>query len=63
MDCNRDTGTRGLREYPLMLRDEIWLSITVETGGEGVLCRADIERRLRRQLTDADLICSPPARA
>lgn len=39
-----------------MLRDEIWKSITVETGGAGVLCRADIERRLGRSLTEADLM-------
>lgn len=56
MDCNRNTGARGLKEYPLMLRDEIWLSITAETSGEGVLCRADIERRLGRLLTEADLV-------
>lgn len=56
MDCRRDTGTRGLGEYPLMLRDEVWVSITAETGGAGVLCRADIERRLGRALTEADLM-------
>lgn len=56
MDCKRDTGAKGLKEYPLMLRDEIWLSITAETGGEGVLCRADIERRLGRPLIEADLM-------
>lgn len=55
MDCNRDTGARGLKEYPLMLRDDVWLSITAETGGAGVLCRADMERRLGRPLTDADM--------
>jgi hypothetical protein len=55
MDCKRDTGARGLKEYPTMLRDEVWLSITVETGGAGVLCRADMERRLGRSLTDADM--------
>lgn len=56
MDCKRDTGGRGLKEYPLMLRDEVWLSITAETGGAGVLCRADIERRLERPLTATDLL-------
>ncbi len=56
MDCGQDTGERGLKEYPLMLRDEIWLSITAETNGAGVLCRADMERRLRRPLTDADMM-------
>lgn len=56
MDCDRDTGARGLKEYPLMLHDDLWLSITAETGGEGVLCRADIERRLRRPLTADDKI-------
>lgn len=56
MDCGRDTGTRGLGEYPLMLRDEVWVSITAETGGAGVLCRADIERRLGRALTETDLM-------
>lgn len=55
MDCKRDTGTRGLKEYPLMLRDDVWLSITAETAGAGVLCRADMERRLGRPLTAADL--------
>lgn len=54
MDCRRDTGARGLKEYPLMLRDEVWVSITAETDGAGVLCRADMERRLGRPLTDAD---------
>lgn len=54
MDCKRDTGARGLKEYPLMLRDEVWLSITAETGGAGVLCRADMERRLGRPLAEAD---------
>ncbi|MFP5249288.1 MAG: hypothetical protein ACLGP3_05640, partial [Acidobacteriota bacterium] len=52
----RDTGARGLAEYPLMLRDEVWLSITVETGGAGVLCRADMERRLKRTLTQSDML-------
>jgi hypothetical protein len=56
MDCKRDTGAKGLGEYPTMLRDEVWLSITAETGGEGVLCRADMERRLGRQLTKADMV-------
>lgn len=56
MDCKRDTGTRGLGEYPLMLRDEVWLSITGETDGAGVLCRADIEKRLGRALTEADMM-------
>lgn len=56
MDCERDTGARGLKEYPLMLCDEVWMSITAETGGEGVLCRADVERRLGRSLTDVDLM-------
>lgn len=55
MDCGQDTGARGLKEYPLMLCDEVWLSITPETGGAGVLCRADIVRRLGRPLTDVDL--------
>ena len=55
MDCGRDTGTRGLGEYPLMLRDDVWLSITGETLGAGVLCRADMEKRLGRRLTKADL--------
>lgn len=55
MDCNRDTGARGLKEYPLMLRDEVWLSITAETRGDGVLCRADMERRLGRPLAEADM--------
>lgn len=55
MDCNRDTGARGLKEYPLMLRDEVWLGITAETGGAGVLCRMDIEQRLGRPLTQADM--------
>lgn len=54
MDCKRDTGARGLKEYPTMLRDEVWLSITTETGGAGVLCCADMERRLGRPLTEAD---------
>lgn len=58
MDCKRDTGARGLKEYPLMLRDEVWLNITAETGGAGVLCRADMERRLGRPLTEADLMAS-----
>lgn len=58
MDCKRDTGARGLKEYPTMLRDEVWLSITAETGGEGVLCRADMERRLGRPLTEADMMHS-----
>lgn len=56
MDCKQDTGERGLKEYPLMLRDDVWLSITAETNGAGVLCRADMVRRLGRQLTEADLI-------
>lgn len=56
MDCKRDTGARGLKEYPLMLRDEVWLSITAETGGAGVLCRADMVRRLGRPLIEADLM-------
>lgn len=56
MDCKRDTGSRGLKEYPLMLRDDVWLSITAETGGAGVLCRVDMERRLGRPLTEADLM-------
>lgn len=38
-----------------MLRDEVWLSIASETGGDGVLCRADMERRLGRSLTRADM--------
>jgi hypothetical protein len=56
MDCKRNTGARGLKEYPLMLCDEVWLSITAETSGAGVLCRADMERRLGRPLTEADLM-------
>ncbi len=56
MDCKRDTGSRGLKEYPIMLRDEVWLSITVETCGAGVLCRADMERRLGRPLIEADMM-------
>jgi hypothetical protein len=60
IDCKRDTGARGLKEYPLMLRDEVWMSITAETCGAGVLCRADIELRLGRPLTDADLIDVAP---
>lgn len=55
MDCGRDTGARGLKEYPTMLRDAVWLSITTETDGVGVLCRADMERRLGRPLTEADM--------
>lgn len=55
MDCRRDTGGCGLKEYPLMLRDEVWLSITAETGGVGVLCRADMEQRLGRPLAAGDL--------
>lgn len=55
MDCKRDTGERGLKEYPLMLRDDVWLSITAETNGAGVLCRADMVRRLGRPLTESDL--------
>lgn len=55
MDCGRDTGSRGLGEYPTMLRHDLWLSITAETGGAGVLCRADMERRLGRALTEADM--------
>ena len=55
MDCNRDTGSGGLKEYPLMLRDEVWLSITADTNGAGVLCRTDIERRLARSLVERDL--------
>jgi hypothetical protein len=58
MDCKRDTGARGLKEYPLMLRDEVWLSIAGETGGAGVLCRADMERRLGRPLTADDMMTS-----
>jgi hypothetical protein len=56
MDCKRDTGAKGLKEYPLMLCDEVWLIIAGETGGAGVLCRADIERRLGRPLTAADMM-------
>lgn len=56
MDCNRDTGARGLKEYPTMLRDEVWLSITADTAGAGVLCRADMARRLGRPLTPADMM-------
>lgn len=55
MDCKQDTGTRGMAEYPLMLRDDVWLSITAETNGAGVLCRADMERRLGRPLMRADM--------
>lgn len=55
MDCGRDTGARGLKEYPTMLRDDVWLSITAETDGAGVLCRACMEQRLGRPLTDADM--------
>lgn len=54
MDCGRDTGARGLKEYPTMLRDDVWLRITADTGGNGVLCVADMERRLGRPLADAD---------
>ena len=63
MDCQRDTGARGLGEYPLMLRDDLWLSITTATGGVGVLCRADIERRLGRPLTEADFKPAAGARS
>jgi hypothetical protein len=42
MDCQRDTGANGLKEYPTMIRD-------------GVLCRADMERRLGRPLVEADM--------
>lgn len=56
MDCGQDTGARGLKEYPLMLHDDVWLSITTKTGGAGVLCRADMERRLGRPLTEADMM-------
>lgn len=55
MDCKRNTGAKGLKEYPLMLRDDVWLSITAETYGAGVLCRVDMERRLGRPLTEADM--------
>jgi hypothetical protein len=55
MDCQRDTGANGLKEYPTMIRDDVWLSITGETGGTGVLCRADMERRLGRPLVEADM--------
>lgn len=55
MDCQRDTGARGLGEYPTMLRDDLWESITSETCGEGVLCRADMEGRLGPPLTKADM--------
>jgi len=63
MDCNQDTGARGLNEYPLMLRDEVWLSITAETGGAGVLCRADIVRRLGRPLAADDMALAKRERA
>lgn len=56
MDCGRDTGARGLGEYPLMLRDDIWESITAVTDGKGVLCRRDMERRLGRALIESDMM-------
>ena len=52
MDCGVNTGSKGNGEYPLMLKDSVWESIV--PNGAGVLCRADIERRLGRLLTEAD---------
>jgi hypothetical protein len=39
-----------------MLRDEVWLSITAETAGAGVLCREDMVRRLGHPLSETDMI-------
>ena len=58
LDCGVDTS--GCGEYPLMIRDELWYQIV--PGGEGMLCRADMERRLGRPLTQEDLIPLPNRR-
>jgi hypothetical protein len=58
LDCGICTSANG--EYPLMIRDELWYQIV--PGGEGMLCRADMERRLGRPLTQEDLIPLPNRR-
>lgn len=55
LDCGVCTSRNG--EYPLMIRNELWYQIV--PGGEGMLCRADMERRLGRPLTEEDLIPLP----
>lgn len=53
MDCGVNTSSCGGNgEYPLMLRDEVWRSIVPD--GKGMLCRADMERRLGRPLDASD---------
>ena len=52
LDCGVDTS--GIGEYPLMIRNELWYQIV--PGGKGMLCKADMERRLGRPLTEEDLL-------
>jgi ribonuclease HI len=50
MDCGINTNEIG--EYPLMLNYKVWGSIVPD--GIGMLCQADMEKRLGRPLTAAD---------
>jgi hypothetical protein len=52
LDCN--TSTLSNKEYPLMLQDELWLSIV--PNGIGMLCKSCMEQRLGRKLTKADFM-------
>ncbi len=57
LDCGRDTGPDGLKEYSFMLKNEVWLSIV--PGGRGMLCREHMEKRLGRPLTPSDMLGGP----
>ncbi len=50
LDCGIDTLRN--KEYPLMLKNEIWEQIV--PGGNGMLCQSCIEKRLGRTLTPDD---------
>src|SRR5689334_11827041 len=57
IDCGKCTHCSG--EY-YMVRDELWAAASVKPEG-GMLCLADLERRIGRALTVADFTAKMPS--
>jgi hypothetical protein len=64
VDCGRDTGPCGLREY-YSVHDAVWAAAGMAPTG-GMLCLGCLECRLGRQLTNDDFVARrfylPPCR-
>lgn len=66
MDCGKDLRSSdiwGLEADSPVIQNELWDSIVHTPNGRGMLCKADMEKRLGRPLTAQDVKKRPPSHA